>query len=163
MKKLLLFLLPLSLILSSCGADPVKYNDQLVDYIDEAGNRIVTLNEEINNLFENNEYNKLKDYTKATTDSLKGYIEGINKLDKPEGADEFHNSAIAYIQALIVNAETMGEQYSKITEEMTDEEFEELNKPVIESEDVYSKIFQEMTTLQRNFAKEKNFDLTNNK
>ncbi|MDU1905980.1 MAG: hypothetical protein E6772_14485 [Dysgonomonas sp.] len=161
MKKLLLFLLPLSLILSSCSSvDPIEYNDQLVKYIDKAGQRVTNLNTEINDLFESEEYTKLQEYTKATTDSLRTDIKDIKNLKKPDGADGFQNAVIAYIEALIVNTEIMGAQYSKVTAEMSEEEFDEINKLVLESEEVYNNKFEEMATAQKGFAKEKNFDLT---
>lgn len=159
MKKFLFLLLPLSIILSSCGTDPIKYNDQLVQYIGSSGQRIINLNNEINNLFNGEDHTKLKEYTTATIDSLKSDIKDINDLKKPEGADEFQNAVITYIESLISNAETMEEQYSKITEETTDEEFEELNKYILNSKKIYNEKFEEVISAQKSFAKEKNIDL----
>lgn len=159
MKKLLLLLLPLSLILTSCGPDPIKYNDSLVDYYKIAQNRLTKFIDIASEDMDSGDFSNLKEHATTTTDSLKLDIDKINKLDKPSGSEEFHNSMISCMDALISYVNTIGDQYSQVTDSTTDKEFEDMDNAVNKSLEVSELKDKEMIEAQKKFAKLKKFDL----
>ncbi len=159
MKKLLLFLIPLSLILTSCGADPVKYNDSLVDFYDDANNRVNSLYDIASDDMQSGNFAKLTEYAKTTVDSLKLDIEKINALEKPSGSNEFHNSVVSYVESLVTYVNALGEQYSQVNDSTTDEEFSKIEEVVDNVSKINDQKRDAMIEAQKAFAKAKNFDL----
>ena len=91
MKKLLLFLLPLSLILTSCEkkVDPVAYNDSLVKYSEDAEKRLEDLDTKIDAFFENEKFTaeestKLVENMTIVKDSIQSDLDKIKAMPKQE-------------------------------------------------------------------------------
>lgn len=167
MKKLLLLLLPLSLIFTSCDkkVDPVAYNDSLVNYSEDAEKRLEDLDTKIDAFFDSEEFSaeesaKLVEDMKVVKDSIQGDLDKIKVLAKPADADEFHNVTIAYVESLIAQVNTYSEQYSKLSNDMSDEELMKMDDVINKSlEDTQNKL-DEMIKAQTAFAKANNMQLT---
>ncbi|SHF39607.1 hypothetical protein [Dysgonomonas macrotermitis] len=164
MKKNLLLsftLLIVALIVSSCGGvDPVKYNDKLVHYSEVADNRILSLNSKIDAIEDLDEYTTtLKTLGTTTVDSLKSDIEKIKTMELAKGSDEFQASTIAYIESLIAYTTTITDEYAKITDQTTEDEFNNIDKLIDASYDVSMAKLKDMQNAQKAFAKDNNFVL----
>lgn len=167
MKKLLLFLLPLSLVLTSCEkkVDPITYNDNLVKYSEDAEKRLEDLDTKIDAFFDSEEFSaeesaKLIEDMKVVKDSIQGDLDKIKTMPKPTDADEFHNITIAYVESLIAQVNIYSEQYSKLSNDMSDEELMKMDDVVNKSlEDTQNKL-EEMIKAQTAFAKANNMQLT---
>ncbi|MEN9919963.1 MAG: hypothetical protein RL662_2399 [Bacteroidota bacterium] len=159
MRQAFFLLLVLPFLLTSCGPDPLKYNDNLVDHIEDANSRAEKLNSEIEDILESGDFTKIKERTKVAVDSLNLDIEKINNLGRPSGAEEFHQATVEYIKSLVVNADVIGTQYSLLNDTISDAEFERISKPIEDTEKVSDEKFEKMIEAQKVFAKAKNFEL----
>lgn len=164
MKKILLFLfclLTVTITLSSCGGvDPVNYNDNLVNYSNIADSRIVKFNEKIDEIEDlDNFTDSIKVVGAITVDSLKADINKITALKQAKGSDDFKAATIAYVESLIDYTKVLTEEYSKITEETSDENFNKIEKLINESYEITIKKIEEMQNAQKAFAKTSNFVL----
>lgn len=158
MKKISAILLTLALVLTSCGADPVKFNDTLVDCTDKAHKQIEALQNNITSSLESEDYSTIAASTKSAIDSLNIYIETANKLEIPKGGEEFKASVVSYLEALVTVSEAYT-TYSTITKETTDEQFDVINNAVDKTEGVQEKLFTALTSKQKAFAKANKMDL----
>lgn len=167
MKKLLLLLLPLSLILTSCDkkVDPVAYNDSLVKYSEDAEKRLEDLDTKIDAFFDSEEFSaeesaKLVEDMKIVKDSIQGDLDKIKTMPKPADAEEFHKVTITYVESLIAQVNTYSEQYSKLSNDMSDDDLMKMDDVINKSlEDTQTKL-DEMIKAQTAFAKANNMQLT---
>lgn len=164
MKKNILFLLSLLTIiisLSSCGGiDPVKYNDNLVSYSDIAGDRIMGLNDKIDGIEDLENYtDSIKALGENTIDSLKSDLNKISLMEPAKGSEDFKAATIAYMESLISYTKTLTEEYSKVSEETSDEDYNNIDKLIDESFDTSMKKLEAMQAAQKSFAKANNFIL----
>ena len=168
MRKLLLLLLPLSLIFTSCDkkVDPVAYNDNLVKYSEDAENHLEDLDTQIDAFFDNEDFSAtqftktLAEYMQLTKDSIQSDLDKIKTMPKPTNAEEFHNATINYVESLIAQINTYNEQYSKLSDDMSDDELMKMDDVINKSlEDTQSKL-DEMIKAQTAFATASNIELT---
>lgn len=164
MKKNLLFLfclLTVILTLPSCGGvDPVKYNDNLVNYSSIADNRIIKLNDKLEAIEDLENYtDSIKILGVNTIDSLKSDLNKITILEPAKASEDFRAATIAYIESLITYTKTLTEEYSKVSEETSDEDFNNIDKLIDESYEASIKKSEEMQKSQKSFAKANNFIL----
>lgn len=167
MKKLLLLLLPLSVIFTSCEqkVDPVTYNDNLVKYSEDAEKRLEVLDGKIDAFFDSEEFSAdqftlLSESMKEVKDSIQSDLDKIKLLEKPSGAEAFANTTVAYVESLLNQVNTYNEQYAKLSNENTDEELMKMDEAINKTlEDTDVKL-DEMIKAQTAFAKANNMELT---
>lgn len=158
MKKVLFSLLTVMLILTSCGADAIKFNDTIVDqqralevpftqYANKLGQAIAT-----------NTVADIKPLGDSLLAKIDKSIEVIKALDVPSGGEKFKETSIEYFESakkivtLGNKAESLG---SQPTEEQATAFFTELTdmaKQVSEKKDAF-------LAVQKEFAKEKGMKL----
>lgn len=164
MKKnlLLLFsLLTITFALSSCGGvDPVKYNDKLIDNLNNADKRVQALNDKLDAIDDlENFTDSIKSLGAVTIDSLKSDIHKISLMEKAKGSEEFETSVIAYIESLITYTETITGEYAKVNEETSEEDFNDMSKKIDDSSEAVNKKMTQTQEIQKAFAKANNFIL----
>ena len=167
MKKLLLLLLPLSVIFTSCEqkADPVAYNDNLVKYSEDAEKRLEVLDSKIDAFFDSEEFSAeqftlLSESMKEVKDSIQSDLDKIKLLEKPSGAEAFANATVSYVESLLNQVNTYNEQYAKLSNENSDEELMKMDEAINKTlEDTDVKL-DEMIKAQTAFAKANNMELT---
>ncbi|PXV64695.1 hypothetical protein CLV62_10921 [Dysgonomonas alginatilytica] len=166
MKKLLFLLLPLSLILTSCEkkVDPLAYNEQLVAYSTEADNYLVTLDSKIDVFFDSEEFTaddiaQLNEGIKEAKDSIQSDLDKIKVLPKAEGADDFYNTTIAYVESLLTQIDVYKEQYSKLSNDISEEELVKMDDIINNSLANTDAKFEDMQKAQSEYAKANNIDL----
>lgn len=167
MKKLLLLLLPLSFVLFSCEKkiDPVVYNDSLVKYSEDAEKRLMDLDVRIDAFFDSEKFTaegsaQLAEDLKTVKDSITSDLNKIKIMEKPGNAEEFHNSTIKYVESLISQIDTYKEQYSKLSNDISDDDLMKMDEIINKTlEDTQTKL-DEMIKAQTVFAKANNIQLT---
>lgn len=164
MKKnllLLLSLLAITFALPSCGGvDPVKYNDKLIDNLNSADKRVLTLNDKLDAIDDlENFSDSIKSLGTVTIDSLKSDIHKISLMEKAKGSEKFEASVITYIESLITYTETITGEYAKVNEETSEEDFNDMSKKIDESYEAVNKRMTETQEIQKAFAKANNFIL----
>lgn len=167
MKKLLLLLLPSLLLLASCDkkVDPVAYNDNLVKYSEDSEKRLEDLDTKIDAFFENEKFTaeestKLVEDMTIVKDSIQSDLDKIKAMPKPSDAEEFQNSTIKYVESLIAQVNTYSEQYSKLSNDMSDDDLMKMDEVINKSlEDTQSKL-DAMIKAQTAFATANNMQLT---
>lgn len=167
MKRLLLLLFPLSLLLTSCEqkVDPTTYNDNLVQYSLDADKSLEALEGKINAFFDSEEfsaegYSALEEDMKVAKDSIQSDLDKIKIMEKPAGAEEFHNATISYVESLIAQIDIYNDQYSKLSNEMSDEVLIKMDEIINKSLENTEAKFDEMEKAQIAFAKANNMQLT---
>lgn len=166
MRKLLLLFLLLPLIVTSCKqkVSPIAYNDQLVGYLTNADKNLEILDEKIDIFFESEEFSpeilaQLNNEIKATKDSIQIDLEKVKVLEKAEGADNFHNATIVYLESLVAHMDIYKEQYSKISNNTSDEEYAKMDEVISNSFTNIDAKFEDLLKAQSEFAKASNTDL----
>lgn len=149
----------LSTILTSCGSpDPVKFNDELVEYINKSHLQEQKIEVEIANASQTADFSNITENSKAIVDSINTYIQAVEKLETAKGGDALKANVIEYLKSVIV----MVDSYKSLKDINSDSSEEEVNKlfDVITSkeknaEDLFMKIEQE----QKTFAKQHDMEL----
>ncbi len=167
MRKLLLLLLPLSLILSSCDkrVDPVTFNDNLVTYSEDAEKRLEVLDTQIDDFFDNEEISaeksaKLVESMKGVKDSIQSDLDKIKAMPQPTNGAEFHKVTVSYVESLIGQLNVYNEQYSKLTAETSDDELAKMDETINKSLEETQGKLEEMIKAQEAFAKTNDMQLT---
>lgn len=158
MKKVLFSLLTMMLILTSCGADAVKFNDTITK---EQASMVTALHDYSDKLQQASSSNSFSD-VKAAGDSLliklDKSIEAIKGLSTPSGGEKFKEAAIDYFES-IKKVVSIGEKASSLGNDPTEEQANAFYEE-------YSNVVKEVTekenavhTIQKEFAKEKGMKL----
>lgn len=159
MKKLLFSFITLAILLTSCGPDPVKYNDTLVDYSKKAIENYDLIAESLNEANESDDYSKMANISQAVVDSINMRIDAIKALETPSGAEDFQKAVVKYLEALT----DVAKAYSGFTilddENVTDEQVTGVVSTIEEKDKVLADLIQEVNDAQVAFAKAKNFEL----
>lgn len=167
-KSLLLLLLPLSIIFSSCNetVDPVTYNDNLVKTSELSEKRLEVIDNQIDTFFDSEEFSaeesaNLIESIKVAKDSIQSDFNKVQAMKKPANADEFHNATLSYIESLITQLTTYKEEYSKLSNDMSDEDYKKMDDVLNKSLENTQNKLDEMIKAQTAFAKTSKLQLTN--
>lgn len=158
MKKNLLLLFILSIILAACNnIDPVTYNDNLVQYSNDADARIDLFHKKLDVIISNDDFSQIKDIERETIDSINVDLAKINNLKQPSGAESFHNATLSYVESLIPYVKEISNVYTKINNEI---EVDDNSYSNIERTDsIREAKLNDMIETQKSFAKAKGFGL----
>lgn len=147
--------------LSSCGhVDPVKFNDNLVEYSNKADKRIEQFHNKINATDDLANYSdSIKAWGSVAIDSLNSDLTKIKALKMPKDGADFENATIAYVESLSAYAKTVTDEYSKITENTTEKEYDNMDKVIEDSEKNCDTKLAEMQRVQKSYASANNMSL----
>lgn len=158
MKKVLFSLFAVTLILTSCGADAVKFNDTIVkeqsaleapftEYVSKLGQAIAT-----------NTVADIKPLRDSLLAKIDKSIEDINALSTPSGGEKLKETAIVCFESY-KKIIAMGDKAASLGSEPAEEqitafytEYSNIEKEVTEKENTF-------LAVQKEFAKEKNMKL----
>ncbi|NDW17848.1 hypothetical protein D0T53_02815 [Dysgonomonas sp. 216] len=159
MKKLLFTLFATALLLTSCGPDPVKFNDSMVSLMTKAQKDYESVHESYEKLLEEEKYDQMGTISKSAVDSLNVRLEAVKKLEVPSNGEEFQAASISFIEALIAAAK----EYDKLEimgkEDATNEEIQAAVDAIEAKDDAVDSAFDSVTSMQKEFAKKKNIEL----
>ncbi|GAB6007928.1 LIC11966 family surface protein [Dysgonomonas reticulitermitis] len=158
MKKVLFSLVVVMLILTSCGADAVKFNDSIIKEQTSMFSAIEDYSNKLSQAATNNSFAEIKAVSDSLLTKLDKSIEVIKGLNTPSGGEKFKEAAIDYFESA-KKIITLGEKASSLGNEPTEEQatafYEEYNNVV---KDVTEKEAA-LLAVQKEFAKEKNMKL----
>lgn len=158
MKKVLFSLLTMMLILTSCGADAVKFNDTIVNEERSLEAPITAYSNKLGQSMTSNSYEGIKDLGDSLLLKIDKSIEVIKNLKAPSGGDKFKEISIEYFESA-KKIVTLGNKAESLGSEPTDEqvaafnqEYENMTKEIAEKTNAY-------LAAQKEFAKEKGMKL----
>ncbi len=158
MKKVLFSLLTMMLILTSCGADAVKFNDTIVKEEKSLEVPLIAYSSKLGQSMSSNSYEGIKDLGDSLLLKIDKSIEVVKNLTAPSGGDKFKETSIEYLES-IKKIVTIGNKAESLGSEPTDEqvsalneEYEQITKEITEKTNAY-------LTTQKEFAKEKGMKL----
>ena len=158
MKKVLFSLLTVMLVLTSCGADAVKFNDTIVEQEKALEAPIREYANKLGQAIATNTVADIKPLGDSLLAKIDKSIEVIKGLDVPSGGEKFKETSIEYFESakkivtLGNKAESLGSQPTEEQATAFFTEFNEMVKQVSEKADAF-------LTVQKEFAKEKGMEL----
>ena len=159
MKKLLLSLLTVSLILTSCGGtSPVKFNDTIVKANETISHVSDSYTETLSAAIASGSYESIAAATDSALVKIDAELDIVKALEAPKGAEEFKNAALKTYQDLRAIVEA-GRKYTTLTEESSDEEFDKISDEYDAKMDAYNASFEQLANTQKAYAKEAGYDL----
>jgi len=159
MKKLLFSLFALTLLLTSCGPDPIKYNDTLVDILEKANADYESIDGMFSDLIDAEKYGELGTVSKTPIDSLNARIETIKNLELPSGAENFRDAVIKYVESLIGAAKAYDGFAIMEKDDVSTDEIQAVTDNLEKMQEEFDKTFVIVTETQKEFAKKKGFTL----
>lgn len=161
MNKTVVLIFLSSVLLSSCGgADPVKYNDSLVNYHNEADGYVSDFNDKASNLLKEGKQSELPGYAKNTIENLKNCIGKVESLEKPKDSEAFHRAVIDYMNALVGSVDTMGREYSLVTDSTNEAGFDKLETIIGQSQKERAAKNEAVIEAQADFARKHDIKIT---
>jgi len=155
-----IFLLTVTLFFFSCGKpNPVEYNDNLVKYYNEADKHVGNFYNEANRLLNDSDMSALPSLADIAVEDLRKCIEKVNKLDRPDDAEELNNSVIIYMEALVTYVNTMNEQYNKVTSATSETEYDQIESVIEGTLTDRIQKNKDIIEAQKAFAKAHNFQI----
>lgn len=158
MKKVLFSLVTVMLILTSCGADAVKFNDTIINEEKSLEAPITEYGTKLGQAIATNTVADIKPLGDSLLAKIDKSIEVIKGLTAPSGGEKFKEASIEYFESakkFVIfgnKAESLG---SEPTEEQATafyEEFGKIEKEITEKTNAF-------LAAQKEFAKEKNMKL----
>ena len=158
MKKLLLSLLTVSFILTSCGGtSPVKFNDTIVEANETISNVSDSYTETLTAAIASGSYQSIAAATDSALVKIDAELDIVN-LEAPKGAEEFKNAALKTYQDLRAIVEA-GRKFTTLTEESSDEEFDKISDEYDAKMDAYNASFEQLVNTQKAYAKGAGYEL----
>lgn len=152
MKKLLFSIFAVTLLLTSCGgADPVKFNDTIVNEQMKLATYATEYGTKLGVAIATNSYADMK----VTTDSLNTRIDRsisvIKDLKTPSNGEKFKEAAITYFESM-KKIGTIGISSDSVDVEKVMADFQSIEAEVTKHENAFLEA-------QKEFAKDKNMQL----
>lgn len=158
MKKVLLSLVAVMFVLTSCGPDVVKFNDSIIKEQAALEAPVMEYSNKLGQAMATNSQADIKPLGDSLLARIDKSIEVIKGLSTPSGGEKFKEAAVDYFESA-KGLVTIGEKSSSLGTEPTQEqitafttEFTDLVKKMTEKENAF-------LAAQKEFAKEKNMQL----
>lgn len=158
MKKILLVLMVCALALTSCGPDPVKFNDSIINYVEKSHDQTTSLEGKLQEAIEKDDYSIITESVPAAMDSLNQYKKAIESLETPKNGEEFKSKVVVYLNSLTAMVDSY-KTLSGIKEDSSQEDIDKITQAITDKEDEVEKIFEEVQTVQVAYAKANNMKL----
>ena len=155
MRKLRILLLFIVLFtLSSCGPNPGKFNDNLIENLNKADREYTTFYALADQYSDNDNFIIVTEKGKVTIKEMEELIKQINKYNTPKEGDDFKNLTVEYIKNM-VNSVKGFTQDEKLTKDQFDKALENMDKNEVKLNEIDNKIIE----AQKSFASKRGFEL----
>lgn len=158
MKKILFSFLAVLLVLTSCGPDPVKFNNTITKANATITEISVSYDSDLSNAVSNGNFAAIAAKTDSALAKIDAEITIVKALDIPKGGDKFKEAALKTYESLrgVVEA---GKGFATLTQESAIEDVTKLQETYQAKVDEYSKSFQDLATAQMEYAAEAGYQV----
>ncbi|MDR1091975.1 MAG: hypothetical protein LBL79_12945 [Prevotella sp.] len=158
MKKTLFSLVTVMLILTSCGADAVKFNDTIVNEQEALEVTLTEYGTKLGQAIETNAVADIKPLGDSLLTKIDKSIDVIKALNTPSGGEKFKETAIIYFE-FTKQIVKLGDKAASIGNEPTEEQATAFSNEYNDIAKVIAEKGEAFRNIQKEFAKEKNMRL----
>jgi|GEM_PF-1942291 len=159
-RKILIYCLFVLPVFFSCGgSDALKYNDTLARYYNETDKYVGNFYNNATRLLQEDKLSELPGYKDAAVEGINNCIEKVNRLEKPQGADAFQKAVVTYMEAQIHYVNTMSDQYSRVTNETAESDFNYIEQAINITLKDRTEKNEAILEAQKDFARKHNFKI----
>lgn len=161
MKKLLLSLLAVGLILTSCGGvSPTKFNDAIVKANTNISNVGASYINTLATAVSSGSYDGIAAVTDSALVKIDAELDIVKALEVPKGGESYKDTAVKTYESLRAFVES-GKKFSTLTKDSSVEDINNVSAEYETKMKAYTDSFDELTKAQMAYAKEAGYKVEN--